>query len=185
MEKTEVHVLRRKIYARKRLAKKIIKKMPRQNNIRKKLSTIPFSKKAIKLLNISNSFWSFKENAIISGVYVGAILTCLPLPIVDIPLAILFCWIFKGNLSVSIGLLFLVNPLTSAPVLVGSYKIGDMLLRFFGAENTFYYQGAISLVIGGVVVGLFISLLFHIIIKIIHFEYRYLKEKCKKIENCD
>lgn len=185
MEKTELSILKNKIYARKRLAKKIIKKMPRQNNIRKKLNKVPFSTKVIKFLNISNSFWSFKENAIIVGVYVGAILTCLPLPIIDIPLAILFCWILNGNLSIAIGLLFLINPLTSAPILIGSYKIGDVLLQLFGIENTSYYQDALSLIIGGIIAGLFISVFFHIIIKIIHFEYRYLKDKYKKIENKD
>jgi uncharacterized protein (DUF2062 family) len=120
---------------------------------------IPFGDRFLTWTRQHPHLFQFRPSTIIPALYIGAILTALPLPIVDIPLAILLAVLFRANLGIILLLLFIINPVTAAPVLVLAYYIGSLLINHMQAEQL---QHVVRLLVGGVVAGAATGFIMHV-----------------------
>ncbi len=91
--------------------------------------------KYLKLLKLDNpKLWNFNHRTISKGVAVGLFCACIPIPIQMI-FAAIFAVYFSANILVSIGLVWISNPLTIPPIFYLFYKIGATIL---GVEITHF-----------------------------------------------
>lgn len=68
----------------------------------------------------------------ISAIYVGSILTMLPLYGVQLGLAFIASLVFRANLMIAVALQFVSNPFTIPFLYWLEYKTGDFVLTTFG-----------------------------------------------------
>lgn len=97
------------------------------------------------------------------GVGIGLFNAFLPL-LGQMPLAAVMAILFRGNLVISVMLVWISNPLTMAPVLYWNYRLGDFLMGGWGHEVTSesgveWWLANINnvlppLMLGGIVTGL-------------------------------
>lgn len=102
------------------------------------------------------------------GVGIGLFNAFLPL-IGQMPLAAVMAIVFRGNLVISVVLVWLSNPLTMAPILYWNYRLGDFLLGGWGHQVTSesgvaWWIANINnvlppLMLGGITTGLVIALI--------------------------
>ena len=133
------------------------------------------------------------------GVGIGLFNAFLPL-IGQMPLAAVMAIAFRGNLMISVILVWISNPLTMAPVLYWNYKLGNFLLGGWSHPVTSeigldwwlanFNNLMPPLLLGGITTGLIAGLAGHRITSIFwHFEVmnrwrnRQLKLKLRKPKN--
>src|SRR5437764_13719084 len=72
--------------------------------------------------------WHLNRVAVANAVSIGLFWTFLPFP-GHMFVAAFFAILFHANLPISIILVWIANPLTLAPMLYFSYKLGEWVLR--------------------------------------------------------
>jgi uncharacterized protein (DUF2062 family) len=81
--------------------------------------------------------WSTRRRAITAAFGAGLAICFIPLP-VHLPLGLLVALLWRLNLPVIVATVFIVNPLTFAPIYYAAYRIGAFAVR---AEATgFVFQ---------------------------------------------
>lgn len=130
------------------------------------------------------------------GVGIGLFNAFLPL-LGQMPLAAVMAVLFRGNLVISVVLVWISNPLTMAPVLYWNYRLGDFLLGGWGHQVTSetgaeWWLANITnllppLMLGGITTGLVLGLIGYRVTSILwHLEVmnrwrnRQLKLKLRK-----
>lgn len=72
--------------------------------------------------------WYFNRHCVSRAVAIGLFWALIPMPFQMLPAAI--CAIFcRANLPLSIGLVWLTNPLTMPPIFFFSYKVGTWIMQ--------------------------------------------------------
>lgn len=71
--------------------------------------------------------WHFNRRSLERAVVVGVIAAFVPLP-AQMFLAVLFAFLVRANVPMSVGLTWLTNPLTTLPVFWAAYWVGAKLL---------------------------------------------------------
>ncbi len=122
---------RRLRFARIRRAKWLLRFVPR----RARFHTYPLVGRFAAFARARNYLWSFRYPQIRPALYLGSVLTLIPLP-VQLPGAFVLCLAFRANFMVMGGLQFLSNPATSVPLAIGTYKLGAMILNVTGISVT-------------------------------------------------
>ena len=85
--------------------------------------------------------WSFKRANVAKGCAVGVFCCMIPIPLQMVLAASLaLCW--KANLPMSIGLVWISNPITMAPMLYANYKFGSWILQTPGLNVDFEWSRA-------------------------------------------
>lgn len=165
---------REKYFERVRRVKRWLRPLPRRATVHK----YPVLKWFAEAARKRSYLWSFKREEVILAIYVGSILTFLPLYGIQIGLGLLAAMLFRCNLMVVIALVMVSNPLTVGPMWFCNYYVGDFLLNVFsidasamhiegvrsieaeegvklgeGMKKAIHYYGAISL--GGLILGYF------------------------------
>lgn len=109
------------------MPKKFFKKIIPDATVVKKQPALRFLR---PLLEDPNLF-HFNRHSISLAMLVGVFLAFIPIPFQMIFAAILALWI-RCNLAVSIGLVWISNPITIAPIFFSTYQLGLWILDIPG-----------------------------------------------------
>lgn len=71
--------------------------------------------------------WHLARRPLNRGVYIGMVCAFFPLP-GQMPLAVVLCLLFRGNIPMALALTWLTNPITTIPVFYGVYVVGAKIL---------------------------------------------------------
>jgi len=104
--------------------KQFLKLMPRRTNVHR----YPFLKYFSEWAKRNDFFWSIKPDKVIPALYLGSIITILPVQGVQLPLSLIGAWAFRTNLAVTVGLQFLSNAFTLPIIYAADYYLGHFLL---------------------------------------------------------
>ncbi len=115
-------------WRRIRRVKKWLRPLPRRTNMHRYPILKFFAKATRKRIYI----WSFRVENAVPAIYVGSILTLMPLYGIQIPLAIILALLLRANLPILVGLQVVSNPLTILPIWFADYQIGQMILSVIG-----------------------------------------------------
>jgi uncharacterized protein (DUF2062 family) len=115
-------------WRRIRRVKKWLRPLPRRTNMHRYPILKFFAKATRKRIYI----WSFRVENAVPAIYVGSILTLMPLYGIQIPLAIILALLLRANLPIIVGLQVVSNPLTVLPIWFAAYQIGRMILSVIG-----------------------------------------------------
>jgi uncharacterized protein (DUF2062 family) len=72
--------------------------------------------------------WSFQKNNVANSAFIGLFVACLPMPF-QMLVACIFSIIFRANIPIAVALTWVSNPVTMAPFVYASYKIGEFILN--------------------------------------------------------
>lgn len=75
--------------------------------------------------------WSFRYREVAPALYVGTIISFMPIIGVQIPLALIFALLLRANLPIFVALQFITNWLTVVPIYYICYEIGRWSLKVF------------------------------------------------------
>ena len=114
-------------FARIRRLKLLLRYMPR----RARFHTYPLIGRFASFARARSYLWSFRYENIRPSFYLGSILTLIPIP-AQLLISFFLCLGFRANFMVMGGLQFVSNPATSVPFLLGTYKLGSMVLNVTG-----------------------------------------------------
>lgn len=93
---------------------------------RQKIENNFYLQRLKKRLNNPN-LWHINCHSLSAGLAAGLFTIFIPLPIQTI-LAILLCILFRGNLLVAILATWVNNPITFAPLIYLTYKVGELII---------------------------------------------------------
>lgn len=127
----ENHQQRLLRFARIRRLKLLLRFMPR----RARFHTYPLVGRFASFARARNYLWTFRYPQIRPALYLGSILTLIPIP-AQLPIAFFLCLTFRANFMVMGGLQFVSNPATTVPLVIGTYKLGAMVLNVTGVSVT-------------------------------------------------
>jgi len=113
-----------------RRAKRWLRPLPRRATIHRYPVLGWFSETARK----RSYLWSFRREDVVPAIYVGCILSMLPIYGIQVPLAFLFSIVFRCNLMAMVALQFITNPLTAGPLYLAGCFVGLQIFYVFGAE---------------------------------------------------
>jgi uncharacterized protein (DUF2062 family) len=107
--------------------------------------------------------WAYKGGPMTRALYVGSVVSLLPLYGVQIFVGALAAIAFRCNLPMVAALSLITNPLTSAPIYYGTYKLGRWLLEPAGVEGLSTAASlAPAFTVGGAVAGIAMGATFHV-----------------------
>lgn len=85
----------------------------------------------ISYILLAEDLWHLNRRAVGGAFFIGLFCAFLPLPIQS-PIAVVLALLSRCNLPISIGLVWVTNPLTMGPMFFFAYKLGIWLL---GADS--------------------------------------------------
>jgi len=143
---------RKERHSRIRIAKRLLRHLPRRANLHR----YPIIKWFAATARKKPFLWSFRVSAVSPAFYVGCILAFLPAYGIQIPLAFLLAMLCRANLLVAVGLQLVTNPLTFIPIYWFTYQVGKILIHSWDLNEYQSLLGAKAypLVVGGFAVGL-------------------------------
>lgn len=115
-------------WRRIRRVKKWLRPLPRRTNIHRYPILNFFTEAARKRIYI----WSFRVENAVPAIYLGSILTLMPLYGIQVPTAIILALLLRANLPIIVGLQVISNPLTVLPIWFAAYQIGRIILSVIG-----------------------------------------------------
>jgi uncharacterized protein len=113
-----------------RWMKRLLRWMPRRANIHR----YPGLKWASGMARSRMYLWSFRYREVAPALYVGTIISFLPIMGIQIPVAFIFALLLRGNLPIFVALQFISNWVTAVPIYYTCYEIGRLLLRLLGVH---------------------------------------------------
>ena len=117
-------------HRRIRRVKRWLRHLPRRTNIHRYPVLRWFSRVARR----RSYLWSFRVEQAVPALYLGCVLTLLPLFGIQIILACLLALLFKANLPLLAGIQMISNPFTVLPIWFILYQKGRGLLSVLGVE---------------------------------------------------
>ena len=117
-------------FARIRRTKKLLRYMPR----RARFHTYPLVGRFAAFARRRNFLWSFQYPQVRSALYLGSVLTLLPV-LGQVPIAFGLCLLFRTNFMILGGLQFASNLLTFPFILWGTYHLGTFVLGATGLDS--------------------------------------------------
>ena len=84
----------------------------------------------------TSSFWHLNRYSASMAFFVGLFIAFLPIP-GQMLLAALAAILLRCNLPISVGLVFITNPLTMPPIFYLAYQVGALLIDVPVTENSF------------------------------------------------
>ena len=73
------------------------------------------------------NLWHLNRRSVSRAVFIGIFCAFIPLPLQMLFAALLSLWI-RSNLALSVGLVWITNPLTIPPIFYSTYKLGCVIL---------------------------------------------------------
>jgi len=92
------------------------------------------------------NWWHFNRKSVAGGTAIGLFSAFIPIP-VQMVLAALLAMLFRVNLPLAVALVWITNPITTAPIFYGAYLLGSMLLKMPSQplELQFSSQGILAI----------------------------------------
>ena len=151
-----------------------LKPLPRRANVHR----YPLLNKFAAFAKRRPYLWSFKNAPVLRAIYLGSLLAFLPSYGVQILLGFLAAWFGRANLTLVVALQLITNPLTAGPIYLATYAIGGKIigLLHLPARHA-VLDGALALILGGLVLGLITALLLHGIWLFGRFEARRFRHR--------
>lgn len=172
-------VLREWLLRRRRL-RRLLRPLPRRGNVHRYPVIKWFSEHAHRRPYL----WSFKRAQILPALYAGSVIALLPLYGIQIIVAFAAALVLRANLTITVALQFLTNPLTVVPVYAFTGWVGATLMRAVGVgehlPTAAFYANA--LFVGGVVVGLLFAVLADIFWRLVAWEARIFKARMHRLK---
>lgn len=199
-EETKLKRLRSERIAR---TKRLLRWLPRRTNVHKYPILRWFAEAARK----RHFLWSFRTRPVVVALYVGSILTFLPLYGIQMLLSVIAAFLFRANLPLLFGLQFITNPFTILPVYFAAYQIGRIFLSLIGlnapllnraqlevlfqnmregqwGENFAYFATVFgTTTLGGIMIGLFIGTLASWIYRFGAYEVTKTYERLRELQS--
>lgn len=165
----------RELLARRRRLRKLLRPLPRRANVRR----YPVIKWFARQASSRPYLWSFRRENVLPALYVGGVVSLLPLYGIQLVVALGVAILFRANLTLTVALQFITNPLTIVPIYGFTAWVGTRLMHALAIGEhlpvpAFY---ANALMIGGVVVGLGVALLCDIAWRILAWEARQFRNR--------
>jgi uncharacterized protein (DUF2062 family) len=150
------HPLHRQWLARRRRLRRWLRPLPRRANV----DRYPVIKWFADAARRRPYLWSFKRPQVLASLYAGSVLALLPVYGLQVLIGLVLAIAVRGNLTVMIALQMITNPLTLAPIYVGTHALGRWLIGLAGAGDRSTAMGPYvdALVVGGIVGGLALAL---------------------------
>lgn len=135
---------------RRRRLRRVLRRLPRRSNV----AQYPVLRHFAAAARRRPYLWSYRPGPVTTAIYAGSIISFLPLVGVTLLLSLAAAMIFRANLTITVALQFVTNPLTSGPLFAGTYFLGDWVLRATGAPALDPFQAVpLSMTVGGVLAG--------------------------------
>lgn len=163
---------------RKRL-RRLLRPLPRRANVKR----YPVVKWFADYARKAPYLWSFKRGQVLPALYVGSVISFLPIFGVQFPIAAVAALLLRANLTVIMGLQLITNPLTVAPIYGFTTWIGLELMALLGVGQELgpLLRGAHALFIGGTVVGLGFAVLADAAWRFLAWEARLFRDKLQQL----
>ena len=160
---------------RRRRLRKLLRPLPRRANV----ARYPVIKWFAEHARRAPYLWSFKRAQVIPALYVGSVLSFLPLVSVQFMLAFGAALLIRGNVTLLMGLQMITNPLTIAPIYAFTAWVGFVLMDALGLGKDLgdALRLTQALFIGGTVVGLAFGLLADLTWRFLAWESRVFRAK--------
>lgn len=117
-------------FRRIRRAKRWLRPLPRRATIHRYPVLGWFAETARK----RSYLWSFRREDVVPAIYIGCILSMLPIYGIQVPLAFLLAMVFRSNLMVMVATQFITNPLTAGPLYLAACFVGLQVFSVFGVQ---------------------------------------------------
>jgi uncharacterized protein (DUF2062 family) len=122
------HPTRREHHFRLRQLKRFLRFMPRRAVLHK----YPIIGRFAAVARKRSYLWSFKSPEVRPALYVGSILSFMPLMGVQLPLAFGLALVLRCNFMLLGGLQFITNVFTAAPIYGATYWVGKSVIEASG-----------------------------------------------------
>jgi hypothetical protein len=141
--------------------RKLLRPLPRRANV----ARYPVIKWFAGMARRLPFLWSFRKQHVLPALYLGCVLSLLPVYGIQFGLALVFALLVRGNITVLMGLQLITNPFTAVPAYILTYKVGMYLIAITGIGHGMSVWGtrANALVIGGIVLGVLLAVLIHVV----------------------
>lgn len=147
-----------RLQARRRRLRKLMRPLPRRSNLARYPILKYFAGPARRLPFL----WSYRPEHVRPSLYIGSILTLLPLIGVQLFLVFVACVFLRGNLPIAAALQFISNPLTAAPLYGLTYAVGLPIAQWIAPGAEAAVRIPTSLGFGAVVLGLVMAAGIHL-----------------------
>lgn len=143
---------------RRKRVRALLKPLPRRANIHR----YPVLKRFAAYARRYPFLWSFRNAPVLRAIYLGSLLTYMPSYGLQIPIAFTAACLGRANLTVTVAIQMINNPLTLGPIYVATYATGQALMAMLRLPARHpAVDGALALILGGAAVGLATALLLH------------------------
>ncbi len=115
---------RKRRFARIRRVKALLRYAPR----RARFHRYPVIGRFADLARKRAYLWSFRQEDVRPALYAGAIAALLPTMGVQVPLAFGLALLLRCNVMILVGLQFITNPVTAAPLYYATYQLGHWII---------------------------------------------------------
>lgn len=171
----------RRLLARRRRLRRLLRGLPRRANVHRYPVVKWFAERAARRPDL----WSFKRPQVMRAIYAGSVLALLPLYGVQFALAALLALLLRANLTITVALQMLTNPLTLVPVYGFTGWLGSVLLaQLPGSADLpaamFYAQ---ALTLGGLVAGIGLALVADVGWRLAAWEARRFRARMRRLRD--
>lgn len=123
-----------------------------------------------------NRLWGLNRHSFASAVSIGLFVGMLPMPFQMLVAAVLAI-IFHSNLPVSVGLVWVTNPLTMPVIFYANYKIGSWIMgieyKKASAEKFFHWlkinisEIMPPLILGSIITGIVLAIVGNVLVRLL------------------
>lgn len=166
---------------RARLARfrKWLRYLPRRSNV----GRYPVIRNFAAAAKARPYLWSFDLANVRKAIYLGTIISMLPVYGLHTLIAFGAAILFRANLGVSVGVQVITNPVTAFPLYFLANRVGAWMLRPLHGGGPLPLSSEIyALILGGLVVGFVIALLLDVFVRIAVWEARQLRERHRQVK---
>ncbi len=156
--------IRAQRHVRIRRAKQFLRPLPRKATLHR----WPILKRFADTARKRPYLWSFRTREVSISLYLGFVIAFLPIVGIQFLLAFAAAWTLRANLPVIMGTQLVTNLATMWAIYPALNIFGKQILDLLGFGNTesSFGQVAVSTVVGGVVAGVTIALIFDVVYRI-------------------
>lgn len=165
---------------RARLARfrKWLRYLPRRSNV----GRYPIIRNFAAAARKRPYLWSFRSVEVRRAIYLGTVISFLPVYGLHTLVAFGAAILFRANLGVALGVQIITNPLTAAPLYYVAYRAGVWILGFFVSGTHPPGFGFYALLVGGIVVGLLLAVVLDLLVKFAVWEAKKLSERHQRVK---
>jgi len=113
--------------------------------------------------------WSFRTREVSVALYLGFVISFLPLPGIQFLLAFAAAWTLRANLPIIMGAQLVTNIATMWVIYPALGAFGSQLIDLFGLKplDSALGQGVYSIVVGGIVAGVIVAFILDMVYRFI------------------